>query len=99
MPNPAGTEILLECETRDGKQETLPLGNPNVGVTLKLYNPSNAIIVNGENMTNLSTGRWRYAYQTTAGSPVGVWTAIFTAQDGSTIVPTAKIEVFELIAP
>lgn len=93
----AGSEVVILAEVTDMILDPPALFSPNLGVRVTLHPPSGASPVIDQPMTEVSTGRYCYQYQTTDGSPVGVWTSHFRALHNSTVSITPKAGSFLLV--
>lgn len=93
-----GTGVYIQIHIKDANQTTEQLFNPDTSITITIYNPSGVAVVTDGAMTNESLGTYGYNYQTTTGSPVGLYTAKFKAVNGSVTGLTHPIGVFLLRA-
>jgi len=94
----AGSAVVVAAEVTDMLQSPPVLMSPDTGVKVTLHAPDGTTPVTAQAMSEASTGRYTYQYQTETTSPLGVWTVEFKAQDGSSIGLTPPAGGFTLIA-
>ncbi len=63
---------------------------------ISLYDPLSMRLINDVDMTFVSKGLYTYTYQTLSTSPLGVYTANFTALHASTYARIERISVFKI---
>jgi len=93
----AGSEIFIRTKVYDNRQEPPVLYSPATSVKLTLTDPLGAVQVNDQAMTLVTTGTYKYAYQSSTSSAKGVWVASIKSTDGSSIVITEDADVCLLI--
>lgn len=95
----AGSAITISAYIIQGDTtpERLYSFNPSDGVTIELYDPIGTIVQAYDTMYNVALGIFNYQYQTTAGNAKGKYTARIRAENGTKIMNTPYIGVFEII--
>lgn len=91
-----GDSIYIRAECKDGSQIPAIRFDPSGGVLITLYNPAGVAVVTAATMTDIGVGLAEYHYQTTGASPVGLWSAVFSATNGGRTGVTLPIGVFVL---
>lgn len=59
------------------------VANPDNGAKITITDPEGTVIVNAASMSNSSTGKYYYTFQTTTSHVVGIWEYLILA-DGTT---------------
>ena len=94
----AGSNILFDVTTKDRTIEPPALFNPATSVKITLIDPAGTVVIDDVAMSNVSTGLYRYQYQTTGASMLGSWLVWFKATDSAVIVSTPNLLAFTLVA-
>lgn len=92
----AGQSVQTEIEVISG--DTAPvLLTPSLSPVISIFNPSGTALVTDAAMTNISTGRFKYLYQTLANSSVGIYTGNITVNHLGEAARLEKISLFKIL--
>ena len=94
----AGSAVVIQVESRNAQVEGLPLANPSSGVKLTLMGPTDLVVLAEAVMTNTATGIYTLTHQSQSSDALGPYTGYFKSQDGSVVVLTPDMVLFELVA-
>jgi hypothetical protein len=72
--------VCIFCETKDWQGNLI---NPTGGVVVNIFDPDGNQVGDENIMTNLSTGKYVYYYNSLSTDKVGWWHYICKARDGS----------------
>lgn len=93
---PTGQAVRMTIQLVDHVTAS-PLVTAEESPMLSLFNPSGTLLLNDVSMDTVSPGVYSYTYQTTAASPVGLYTANFTALYGGYYARVERIHVFTVV--
>jgi hypothetical protein len=89
----AGSAFLVTDETRDTDDD---LFTPDSGVTYDVIDPDGTVVVDGDSMTEGTTGIWTDTVQSTVAWVLGMYTVIAYASHGGVISIKENKNAFEL---
>lgn len=90
------TAFIVDRTTTFGKSYAF---DPGELPEITLYKPDNTVLLSATDMIPIRTGQYIHRQQTLITDPVGAYTAVFTAVNGSMAMRSRKHVVYVLMAP
>lgn len=92
----AGSGIVVWATVYDTQQDPPVLFAPSSGVKLSIRDSAGTLKLTEQAMTAVSTGLYRYRYQTATTDATGIWTGELKVQNSSDIDYTSPAAIAEI---